>query len=223
MVAPRVDAIEDDGVRSPSHRQEDQTVSITTTSPDRLAETRVPISEVIAGRWSPRSFDAQAELDETALVAALEAARWAPSANNTQPWRFIVGRRGSETYRRISENLLGFNAAWASTAAAFVVNVAETETADGKPLRWAEYDLGQAAATFNLQAHKGGLHTHPMGGFDVDGIRRAFSLEERFVPVTVTAVGAVGSPDALESEVLRSRETAPRSRNAFEDVVLVDD
>ncbi|RWZ68284.1 nitroreductase [Labedella populi] len=198
-------------------------MSTTTTSPDRLAETRVPISDVIAGRWSPRSFDTESALDETALVAALEAARWAASANNTQPWRFIVGRRGSDTYRRISENLLGFNAAWASTAAALVVNVAEVETAEGTPLRWAEYDLGQAAATFTLQAQKSGLHTHTMGGFDVDAVRRAFSLEERFVPVTVTAVGPVGSPDALQSEVLRSRETAPRSRNAFEDIVLVDE
>jgi nitroreductase len=198
-------------------------VSITTTSPDRLADTRVPISDVIAARWSPRSFDANAEIDETALVSALEAARWAASASNTQPWRFIVGRRGSDTYRLISENLVGFNAAWASTAAALVVNIAEVEREDGTPLRWAEYDLGQAAATFSLQAHKNGLHTHPMGGFDVEGIRRAFALEERFVPVTVTAVGAIGSPEALESEVLRSRETAPRVRKPFEDVVLIDD
>ncbi len=198
-------------------------MTISATSPDRLADTRVPISEVIAARWSPRSFDAQAEFDETALVAALEAARWAPSASNTQPWRFIVGRRGSETFRRISENLLGFNAAWASTAHALVLNVAETRTEDGTPLRWADYDLGQAAATFNLQAHKSGLHTHPMGGFDVEGMRAAFDLEPRLVPVTVTAVGVVGAPEALESEVLRSRETAPRSRKPFDEIVLVDD
>jgi nitroreductase len=194
-----------------------------TSSPDRLADTSVPISDVIAGRWSPRSFDPTAEFEEEALIAALEAARWAPSASNTQPWRFIVGRRGTDTFQRISDALMPFNAAWASSAHALVVNVAETQTIDGVPLAWATYDLGQAAATFNLQAHKSGLHTHPVGGFDVDAIRSAFGLEERLVPVTVTAVGVLGSPDALESEVLRSRETAPRARKDLAEILLVND
>lgn len=207
----------------PVLREKVPTVSITTTSPDRLADTSVPISEVIAGRWSPRSFDAAAELDETALLAALEAARWSPSANNTQPWRFIVGRRGTETFRKIADSLMGFNAAWATNAHALIVNVAETEAEDGSPLRWALYDLGQAAATFALQAQKSGLHTHTMGGFDPEALRSAFELDERFVPFTVTAVGVLGSPDALESEMLRSRETAPRSRKSLEEIVPVND
>lgn len=198
-----------------------QTMSITT--PDRLAHTSVPISEVIAGRWSPRSFDPTAAFEETALVAALEAARWAPSASNTQPWRFIVGRRGTDTFRRIADALVPFNAAWAASSHALVVNIAETSTADGTPLPWAIYDLGQAAATFNLQAHKSGLHTHPVGGFDVDAIRASFGLDERLVPVTVTAVGVLGSPDALESDMLRERETAPRSRKDLDEIVLVND
>lgn len=194
-----------------------------TSSPDRLADTSVPISDVIAGRWSPRSFDSEAAFDEQALVAALEAARWAPSASNTQPWRFIVGRRGTETFRRIADALVPFNAAWAASAHALVVNIAETETDEGTPLPWAVYDLGQAAATFNLQAHKSGLHTHPVGGFDVDAIRTAFDLEQRFVPVTVTTVGVLGSPDALENEMLRSRETAPRQRKDLSEIVVIDD
>jgi nitroreductase len=198
-------------------------VSITTTRPDRLADTSVPISEVIAGRWSPRSFDTDAELDDSALVAALEAARWAPSANNTQPWRFLVARRGTDTFELIASKLLGFNSAWASSAHALVVNVAEVEAEDGTPLRWAHYDLGQAAAAFALQAQKSGLHTHTMGGFDAEGIRAAFALDERFTPVTVTAVGVLGSPDALESEILRSRETAPRSRKALEEIVPINE
>lgn len=193
------------------------------TTPDRLADTSVPISEVIAGRWSPRSFDPTADFEETALISALEAARWAPSASNTQPWRFIVGRRGTDTFQRITDALLPFNAAWATSAHALIVNIAETSTEDGTALPWATYDLGQAAATFNLQAHKNGLHTHPLGGFDVDAIRAAFGLDDRAVPVTVTAVGVLGSPDALQSEILRERETAPRSRKELSEIVLVND
>jgi len=194
-----------------------------TSAPDRLGDTSVPISEVIAGRWSPRSFDPTAAFEDDALVAALEAARWAPSASNTQPWRFIVGRRGTDTFRRIADALVPFNASWAASAHALVVNIAETETDEGTPLPWAIYDLGQAAATFNLQAHKSGLHTHPVGGFDVDAIRSAFELEKRFVPVTVTAVGVLGSPEALENEMLRSRETAPRQRKPLSEIVVIDD
>lgn len=192
------------------------------TPQDRIAVTSSPISEVIASRWSPRSFDVTVAVPEAKLTSALEAARWAASAANTQPWRFIVARRGTAEHAAIVENLLGFNQQWAVTAAALIVNVAETVTEDGTDRRWAEYDLGQAAATLTLQAHKDGLHVHQMGGFDPEGLHAAFNLDERFRVVSVAALGVLAEPDALPDETLRAREVAPRERRPLDEIVLVN-
>lgn len=187
----------------------------------RTATTSAPILGVLAERWSPRAFDATVPIDETALTAALEAARWAPSASNTQPWRFIVARRGTAEFAAIESGLMGFNAAWAGSAGVLLVAVAETADAAGKPRRWAEYDLGQAMAYLTIQAHAGGLHVHQMGGIEVERLREAFALEPRFVPVSVAAIGVIGSPDQLD-EKARARELAPRSRRALAETVIVD-
>jgi nitroreductase len=186
----------------------------------RTADTSVPLLPVLAERWSPRAFDTAAAIDEDKLVAALEAARWSPSANNSQPWRFIVARRGTPEFDVIVENLMGFNKAWAGAAGALVVAVAETVDAEGNERRWATYDVGQAVAHLTIQAHHDGLHTHQMGGFQADGLRAAFGLDERFLPVSVTAVGMLGDAEALP-EQLRERELAPRVRRPLDEVVLV--
>lgn len=188
----------------------------------RIAETSAPLLDVLAERWSPRAFDTEHSLPEGALRGIFEAARWAPSANNIQPWRFIIARRGSESFAKIETALLGFNQMWAGNSAALVVNIAETADAEGKAHPWAEYDLGQAVAHLSVQAQSEGLHLHQMGGFDREAIRTAFALDSRFLPVSVTAIGAVGSPDTLP-EGLREREAAPRTRLPLEELVLVRD
>ncbi|MFE4468013.1 nitroreductase family protein [Leifsonia sp. NPDC056824] len=187
----------------------------------RTADTSFPLLPALAERWSPRAFDTEAVIDEDKLTAALEAARWSPSANNSQPWRFIVARRGSEAFDAIVANLMGFNQMWAGAAGALVVALAEVVDAEGAERRWATYDVGQAVAHLSVQAHHDGLHTHQMGGFDPAGIRAAFGVEERFVPVSVTAVGMLGDVDALP-EPLRERELAPRTRTPLDDVLLVN-
>lgn len=194
-----------------------------TTTIDRAAVTSTSISEVIANRWSPRSFDRAVTIPEDRITAFLEAARWAASASNTQPWRFIVGRRGGATHARIVENLMGFNQAWADSAAVLVVNLAETVNTDGEAQRWAEYDLGQAVATMALQAHKDGFHVHQMGGIKVAELREAFDIDERFEIVSATAIGVLAAPEALGNDVLRERETAPRSRKPLAELVVIDD
>jgi nitroreductase len=191
-------------------------------STTRFAETAVDLLPALAQRWSPRSFDVTAEIDESKLTAALEAARWSPSANNTQPWRFIVGRRGSAAFDTIAQNLMGFNKAWAGSASALVLALAEVTDTEGNPRRFATYDLGQAVAHLTIQAHHDGLHAHQMGGIDVDGLRAAFDIDDRFLPYSVTALGTVGDPDALP-DALRERELAPRTRNALDDIVVVND
>lgn len=186
----------------------------------RTAQTSVPISPVLAERWSPRAYDASREVDDALITAALEAARWAPSASNSQPWRFIVGKRGTETFTRIHDSLLGFNQSWSDSAAVLIVNVVDTELAERQRDTWQQYDLGQAAALFTAQAHLEGLHAHQMGGIDPDAIRAAFGLSERYLPLTATALGYLGDPEQLP-EPLRERELAARERKPLSEIVLV--
>ena len=194
---------------------------MTTSTLSRTAVTSAPIHSVLAERWSPRSFDSTVEIPEEKITAALEAARWSASASNTQPWRFIVARRGTPEHATIVENLMGFNQTWAASAQVLIVNLAALTAADGTLLRWAQYDLGQAVATLTMQAHHDGLHVHQMGGIEVDGLRTAFGIAEGLEPISVTALGVLGTPEALASDVLREREVAPRSRRPLDELVLV--
>jgi nitroreductase len=189
--------------------------------PSRTAVTDRPVLDVFAERWSTRIFDATAPLDEDAFQSALEAARWAPSASNTQPWRAIVARRGTPEHQQVLDSLMGFNQSWAGDAGALVVFLSETVRENGDPLPWAVYDTGQAAAYFTIQAHAGGLATHQMGGFDRDAVASAFGLDPRFGAIAVMAVGALGDP-ATATEQMRERESAPRTRRPIAETLLVD-
>jgi nitroreductase len=186
----------------------------------RSADTRVPLLPELAERWSPRSFDPQATISEDQLDALLEAARWAPSASNNQPRRFIVARRGTSAFDTIVSALVGFNAAWAHHASALIVGIAETSSVEGDVRPYAEYDLGQAVAHLSVQAEAEGLVTHQMAGVEWDRIVAAFDLPDNMKPMTITAVGTVDEADKLP-EALAERETAPRTRLPLEELVLV--
>ncbi|KJQ55779.1 nitroreductase family protein [Microbacterium sp. SA39] len=187
---------------------------------DRTAPTEHPVLDVLAARWSPRAYDAQNAIDEAKLATALEAARWSPSANNSQPWRFIVARRGTALHAQVVNALVGFNQAWAGNAAVLVVAIAETATADGAPISHAAYDLGQAVAHLSVQAHHDGLLVHQMSGFDAEAVREFADLEPRFAPLTVIAVGEFGDLESLP-EVLQQREVAPRVRRPISETVVL--
>jgi hypothetical protein len=193
-----------------------------TASTERSADTAVPIVDELRTRWSPRSFDATATVSDAQLDALLEAARWAPSAANTQPRRFIVARRGTHHFDTIVGALMGFNAAWAGDASVLIVAIAETSTVEGDVRAYAEYDLGQAVAHLSVQAQAEGLHTHQMAGVEWDRIVAAFDLAENLKPMTVTAVGVVAPADRLV-EALAEREVAPRTRLPLSELVLVRD
>lgn len=185
----------------------------------RHADTDAPLITPLVERWSPRAYDPAAELSDDAVRTLLEAARWAPSANNVQPWRFIVARRGTVAFTTIHDALMGFNQAWADSAAALVVNIAEVADEAGAPRPWAKYDLGQAVAHMSVQAQHDGLHTHQMGGFDAARLAEAFGLRDGLEVVSITAVGKVGDASALP-EPLREREVAPRSRKPLDELVI---
>ncbi|MCI1018846.1 nitroreductase family protein [Microbacterium sp. C5A9] len=187
---------------------------------DRTAPTDHPVLDVLAGRWSPRAYDAENTIDDAKLDAALEAARWSPSAYNLQPWRFIVARRGTALFDQVVGSLVEFNQLWASKASALIVAIAETESDEGKAISHAVYDLGQAVAHFSVQAHHEGLLVHQMSGFDPEVVREFADLAPRFAPITVIAVGELGDAAGLP-EGLQQGETAPRVRRPIAETVIL--
>src|SRR3984957_698741 len=185
----------------------------------KAASTTVPVHPLVAERWSPRGFDREHELGDEALNALLEAARWAPSAGNSQPWRFLVTRRGEDAHGRLFAALAPGNQAWAGTASALVLVAARTATDDGAPQPWALYDTGRAVATLVTQAQAHELAVHQIGGFDTDAVRAEFGLDNTLTPVVVLAVGRA-DPDAELPSHLAARAPAPRTRCQLSDLLL---
>jgi len=185
----------------------------------KTATTRVPVHPLLAERWSPRGFDIQHEVGADQLTALLEAARWAPSANNSQPWRFVVTHRGTAEFDHLTDLLAPGNRVWAANAGALILVAAQLVDDNGQPLRFALYDTGQAVAHLITQAQAEGLATHQMGGFDTAGVSDFMGLGTDVTPVVVVAVGQFD--DAAElAEPLATRERAPRSRRPLDDLVL---
>lgn len=186
----------------------------------KRAKTSIPVHEFIAERWSPRSFDETAVVDHEQLVALFEAARWAPSALNLQPWRFAVARRDSELFDALLATLAPGNQAWAHRASALIVCAADTMRPNGDPNGTALYDLGLAVSLLTVQAHAMELHVHQMGGFDKQATAALLHLPESVVPVVVLAVGTLGAPELLAEGPLREREVSVRERKALEEIVI---
>lgn len=181
--------------------------------------TDLPIAPLLAERWSPRGFDADHVIDRDELASIVEAARWAPSAGNTQPWAFAAARRGTEAFAAIHATLAGFNQVWTPAASALLVFAVVPERA-GRMTAFTEYDLGQAAAHATAQVEHLGLNAHQMGGFDADALRTALDLPEGVRPLVVMAVGRHDDSDAVAPPV-RERDAAARSRLPLAEVLLV--
>lgn len=180
--------------------------------------TRTPIAPRLAARWSPRGFQAAHEISQDELLSIIEAARWAPSAGNTQPWAFVAAKRGTPDFDAIVATLAGFNQSWTPSASALMVFAAVPERAAAMP-NWVEYDLGQAAAHATAQAEFLGLSVHQMGGFDAQGLAGALGLPENVNPVTVMAIGAYDDSEAVQSDI-RQRDGAERDRLPLEEVLI---
>ncbi len=165
-------------------------------------------------RWSPRAFT-EATMAESDLLALLEAARWAPSAMNLQPWRFAYGLRGDAGFAAIADALAPFNRAWAEKAAALVVIGSKTtmmpRDAEAEvPLVSHAFDAGAAWANLALQAHLSGYAAHAMGGFDHKKAAANLHLPEGYALHAVVAIGRLGAKESLP-EALQARETpSPR-------------
>ena len=192
-----------------------------TPTPGKTADTTAPLHPLLAERWSPRGFDRTHHVDDDQLTTLLEAARWAPSANNSQPWRFLVARRHDDDFARLADILAAGNRSWAGHASVLVLVAAETVDETGRPRPWALYDAGQAVAALSLQAQAEGLSVHQMGGFDADAARHAFGLDETLTPVVVVALG-LRDDEADLPEPLAGRERAPRTREPLDALLLAD-
>jgi nitroreductase len=187
---------------------------------EKLAETQVPIHELIRRRWSPRAFS-ELPVEPHKLLSLFEAARWAASASNEQPWAFLVAtQENPQNYADMLSVLVEFNQAWANKAPVLILTFARTHfEKDGRPNRHAFYDLGQAAANLALQATALGLKAHQMAGFNVEAARERFAVPEGWEPVSAIALGYPGDPNSL-TEKLRQREIAQRQRKPLETFVF---
>ena len=183
------------------------------------AQTAVEIHEVLANRRSPRSLDSTAVLSNQDLIAILEAARWAPSANNGQPWRFFVGIRSDEVFGQILDSLASFNQGWAHRSSALILIAGVHSREDGTPNKGFLYDCGLAVAQMVVETHHRGLVAHQMTGFDAAKSAENLGVDPSLTPVAVIAIGKQAPADLLQGAMLE-RETAPRERKALHDIVL---
>ena len=186
----------------------------------KTAETIHPVSELIRKRWSPRSFDVNRAIAENDLQTLFEAASWAPSSMNEQPWRYIYAHRSDEAnFKRLFDCLAEGNQPWAKNAAVLVVSLARKKfVRNDKPNRHALYDTGGANALLTLQALELGIYVHQMGGFDFEKTAVEFSLPEEVEVACFLALGYLDSPDKLE-EPFKTRELGERTRRPLADTL----
>jgi nitroreductase len=178
-----------------------------------------PIHELIAKRQSKRAFSPK-PVDAATLGSLLEAARWAASCANEQPWSFIVTAKDKPSgYDRLLGCLVEFNFEWAQHAPVLMLSVSRLNFANGKPNRHAWHDVGEATAQLVLQASALGLASHQMAGFDVQKARNAFAIPQGYDPVTVIAIGYPGDPASLSDKLLEKEQT-PRQRKPLQDFVF---
>lgn len=188
--------------------------------PDRTADARYPIHPLLARRWSPRSFSSRT-VEPEKLLSLLEAARWAPSTANEQPWSFLIAtREDSKEFERMASCLMPGNAEWARAAPVLAISVAKLHfSRDGRPNRHAFHDTALAVANLTVQAMAFDLYVHQMAGIHPERIVETYLVPEGHEPVAGIAIGYLGEPEDLPAP-LRERERAPRSRISLREFVF---
>lgn len=184
------------------------------------APVEYPVLDVIRNRWSPRAFSDKPVPSEV-LRSLFEAARWAPSSNNEQPWAYIVATKDdSENFEKSLGALVEFNAGWAKKAPVLVIAVAQLAFAkNNAPNRSAQYDVGAASLQLSIEATARGLVVHQMAGFDPETAREAYNIPQGWEPIAAMAIGYLGDASSLP-EPYQSREKAPRTRKPMREFVM---
>lgn len=179
----------------------------------------LPLTPLLADRWSPRAFNPARTLSRGEVLALVEAARWAPSANNLQPWRYRVVRREEPVFAELTtRGLTGFNQAWAPNASALIVLSVTTHKEDGTELDKAgtHFDAGLSAAQLVLQAAALGLHAHYMAGIVRDQVAEVLGIDGSEHVVVIIAVGEQADETVLAEGAARERELAARTRHPLD-------
>ena len=185
---------------------------------DKLAKTSVPVNELIQKRWSPRALTGDPISGET-FARLFEAARWAPSSRNKQPWRFVlVTKDDGQDYQSVLECLGESNQEWAVSAYALVVVITEVPAPD-RPVPISVYDAGLAVSLLTIEALNNDLYLHQMGGVDRDKLRDVCQIPDTHLPVVVTAIGQLGNIDNLP-EGAREKDSKPRERLPLVEIVF---
>ena len=185
---------------------------------EHLASTDHEILELLARRWSTRAYTERSIEPET-LRRLFEAARWAPSSGNGQPWSFLVARKEDSAEFEKLASVLNPGNAWAKSAAALAISVASLDRAPGKPNQHAWHDVGLACENMALQATALGLSVHMMGGFSAEKAREVFEISDRYAPVAAIAIGYPADPNTLPEE-LRKKDLTPRQRKPIREFVF---
>lgn len=181
---------------------------------EKNATTVAPIHDIMHQRWSPRAFDTNRAVSRTEILSLLEAARWSPSCNGVEPWRFIVCDRTTDpgSYEQAFECLSAGNKLWVKHVPLLILGVASNDPlSGGRPNRYAQYDTGMAMMSLCLQAVALGLAAHQMAGYDIEKARAAFGIPAECTPMAMVAVGVQANPDVLDDET-KKKELAPRNR-----------
>jgi nitroreductase len=186
----------------------------------KRAPTDFPVHDFIAERWSPRAFSDKPVAPDV-LQSLFEAARWAPSSSNEQPWAYMAATKDdAENFAKLVSTLVPSNVTWAQHAPVLALAVAELAFAkSGTPNRNAQYDVGAASAWLTVEATSRGLFVHQMGGYDHDKARQVFQIPAGWEPIAAMAIGYPGDPDSLP-QPLRDREVAPRTRKPISQFVM---
>lgn len=182
--------------------------------------TAAPILPALTRRFSTRVYDSSYKLSEAELTSIFEAARWAPSGNNGQPWRYVVAHRGTELHDKVSAGLGGFNGAWAPLASALIVVAARNSKDDGTPYTSARFDAGLSVGHLLAQAAELGLSTRVMGGIEHAAVHTAAGLDSSLDVVVVIALGKAAESNSELSPEMAARENAPRTRLGLDEIVL---
>lgn len=193
-----------------------------TTRHPKHAATDFPILEPMAARWSPYAYDPTRAVEPEKLRICLEAARWAASSYNEQPWTFLLARREDKAaFDTMLACLTEPNQAWAKNASVLMLTVVcRTFKLNGKPNRVAEHDIGLAAGNLVVQAAALGLDAHQMAGVNLAAARQTYSIPEGYEPFTAIALGYAAAPESIDDLKLRERETAPRTRKPLNEIVF---
>lgn len=178
--------------------------------PTKTASTDAPIIDVIKNRWSPVVFD-PAPLSADQIASLFEAARWAASSYNEQPWCYVYAMKGNDGREKL-ESLLAEGNAWAKNAGLLILSFARTTfVKNGKPNRHYLHDTGAASALMTLQATSMGLVSHQMAGFSVETANSVLGVPEDFEPGSMIAIGTAGDPSAFPED-MQQRDASPRTR-----------